>query len=127
MLLCGGGTMEELRAERRRFEDALGMAPGSVNAHGLGTFRWAERMRFYREATAERLHAEGFAFSDMHSSLRAYDYVVEDCHVSRERRDRSASGLALTRCLMDDFTNPPGIRGTRVLVLTHPGYWSGAA
>lgn len=117
----------ELRAERQRFFDAVGFAPSSVNAHGLGNFRWQERLAFYREATSARLRAEGFFFSDMSHMLRAYDHVAEDCHLVP--RPKSADGFGASRengpgrFLKDDFLRLPRVRGACLLVLTHPGYW----
>jgi hypothetical protein len=105
-----------LRREAEKFANEVGFAPSTFTVHGLGLFRWEVRQRFYEEI-ADCLAKFGFAFSDCHPSLRAYDYVIEDCH-----RDTTTGA----RFIYEDFERLPlFLRPAHdYLVLTHPCYWS---
>jgi hypothetical protein len=117
-----------LNEEIASFRDALGMHPKSINAHGLGPYRLAERIAFYRDFTEEKMKEMGFSYSDLSESLRRYDYCVEDCHISPgfssgAQGDPFALLPIEARYIKDDLHNLPMIPRLRYLVLTHPGYW----
>lgn len=114
--------------ERRRFEDALALAPRSFNAHGLGRYMLRQRLAFYREVTPAKLRGLGFAYSDLSPALRRYDYIVEDSHALTDvTAPNAADPFAITspdrRFMKNDLTSLPPLRRVRYLVLTHPGYW----
>ena len=108
--------MRELENECRRFEDALGLKPKAINAHGLGLYKLEQRHAFYKAVTADLLEVLGITYSEL-PSKRPYNYVAEDCH-------RLPEAPTTNRFLRDDFIMPPPRKnGFSYLILTHPGYW----
>lgn len=103
------------RAETDRFAQAFGFAPRSFTVHGLGDYRYEIRLRFGEEIIP-RLEEFGYIFTDCNQTLRAYDYVISDCHLE------ATSGR---RYIYNDFFMLPKFfaPGMNYLVLTHPCYW----
>jgi hypothetical protein len=104
----------EFRKETEKFREEMGFQPRSFTVHGLGTFRLDVRNKFYREI-AVSFRKFGYETGDI-PQLRAYEYVVQDCHLDSENR----------RFLYDDVLNWPPLllRGSHYLILTHPCYWN---
>jgi len=106
-------VFEEFKRETEKFAEEAGFWPTSFSVHGLGDYRQAARIKFYREI-ANRLEEFGYKFGDI-PPLRSYDYVVQDCHFDENRNF----------FIYDDFVHLPLFfpKGTTFLILTHPCYW----
>lgn len=105
--------LEEFAVETEKFSNDVGFRPKSFSVHGLGTFRQDIRIQFY-EYISSHLNEFGYEFGDI-PQLRAYDYVIQDCHMDARNN----------RFIYDDFMNPPSFlkKGKNCLILTHPCYW----
>ena len=104
-----------LNEEVNVFKAVMGFAPRWLTVHGLGDFRLDVRERLVAEVTA-CLGEFGFSFTDAHTHLRQYRYVIQDCHLD---------AVTGRRYMYNDFVTAERFFWPRFdyLVLTHPGYW----
>ena len=107
--------LKAFERETKEFADNLGFRPRSFTVHGLGEYKLDVRIHFAEEIMG-RLDEFGYTFTDCNLNMRAYDYVIEDCHWNESRK---------SRFIYDDFTRTPPFfkKGNNYLILTHPCYW----
>lgn len=101
--------------ETQKFTSESGLAPTSFTLHGLGREHYVKRVKF-RNHAGRNYEKFGYKFTDCLRATRHYRYVIEDCHVDPQTKDRF---------IYDDFTNFPDAmtKTGNLLVLTHPCYW----
>jgi hypothetical protein len=105
----------EFQKEIDFFTATLGFRPDTFNAHGVGSTKLENRLKFYDEISV-KYKEFGFSYSDCCAKLRPYQHVIEDCHW-----DSSVS----KRYIKADFEQPEAfIKPGNNLVLTHPCYWT---
>ncbi len=111
--------MATFARETEKFTAEVGLRPRSFTVHGLGRHRLDVRVRFGREILG-RLEEFGYKHCDLHYSVRAYDYIIQDCHLKNEERPFH---------ILEDFLKlPPFFRkGRNYLILTHPTHWSSSS
>ena len=105
--------LSALRAEILKFQDIYGHSPKFLTLHGMGEYKYAERMKLV-SFLSQNYKDFGFSFADFISTLRTYNYVIQDCHLDNNGN----------RYIKKDFVNlPPCINGSCYLILAHPCYW----
>ena len=106
--------LAEFQREIDKFTNTFGFKPDTFNAHGLGSIKQDNRLKFYDEM-AIRYKDFGFEYSDCCAKLRQYQHVIEDCHLDRDKNNRYIkTDFAFADHFMQKGNN---------LVLTHPCYW----
>jgi hypothetical protein len=110
-------------SEIKKFRTYYGFRPQAFNVHGFGHYKLRERECFYKYMTHQKINDYGFSFCDLHNGLREYKYCIQDSNAlfpANSLEDYRPE----RRFLYNDFsTIPPIHKGSRGLVLTHPGYW----
>jgi hypothetical protein len=107
--------LDAFAKEREGFIKETGLPLTSFTIHGMGTLRRETRASFV-DAIGHHLSRYGYTFTDAVPSLRHYDYVLEDCHLSADQQ----------RIIYDDLSTFPSrcVPGSTCLLLTHPCYWT---
>jgi len=104
--------MEALKKEIEKFTNIYNFKPKFLTLHGLGTFKFDERMKFIKNI-AECYADYDILFADFITSMRSYDYVIQDCHLNDGKRYLKNDIIKL----------PPMFAGSCYLFLAHPCYW----
>lgn len=96
------------------FRDVFGFSPDGITFHGLGEFRFEQRVLAgqHIQANAESL---GVGFADTSSQFRNYQLVLQDCNLNcQDKRYFNFSHTALSEAVKLPID---------ILILTHPCYW----
>lgn len=105
--------LKRLEEEASIFNEVYGFYPKLLTLHGLGQYKYAERLNLIKDLSSTYKDF-GFVFTDCVPDLRAYNYVIQDCHLDTNG----------DRYIKKDFVNlPPRIKGSCYLLLAHPCYW----
>ena len=105
--------LKRLEEEVSIFNEIYGFYPKFLTLHGLGQYKYTERMNLIKDLGA-KYKDFGFVFTDCVPTLRTYNYVIQDCHLD-------SNG---DRYIKKDFAIlPPRIKGSCYLLLAHPCYW----
>jgi len=107
--------IDEFEKETELFNKYMGFYPKSFTVHGMGEYRLETRKAFINQIIP-KLNDYGYEFTDCHSNLITYEYVIEDCHWD---------SIAKKRFIYNDFESIPPFfkKGSNYLILTHPCYW----
>lgn len=104
--------LKALRDEIQKFQNIYNFSPKFLTLHGLGTYKYEERIKLI-DSLSKNYKDFGFDFADFISSMRNYNYVIQDCHKENNHRFLKK----------DIITLPPLIKGSCYLLLAHPCYW----
>lgn len=114
---------ERFEIEISIFREIYGFVPSTFNVHGFGAHRLRERLQFYDFMTHEKVLEYGFSYSDLHNGLRDYKYCIQDSNASTPSSLLEDYRPERRQLFNDFLITPPIKKGTKGLILTHPGYW----